>query len=577
MASTQKKSQILQEVIFSGRISGANELFVRGNSAVNDGNLIIPKGETVFFDTYYNSFQIDAWKKYTNVNECSLSLNISGKGYVCAFVEGFDDVRKEIGCIEFDSNDNQFLEVSFDSFSFMKYNGILFFGIQAERETVIRGGCYFSRRAPGRNVSIAGCFCTYHREEDLKRNVQCLTNGTNSDVLSCLYVIDNGNSLEISDEEFQDLRVQLIANPNYGGSAGYARGMMEVLSNGSFSHILLMDDDAIIEPFVIKKLKVFLDNLNEDYQESSVGAARFSLEQPWLQESNLGNWSPKSSVAFGTNKDMRLFSNLFNDIQTQPNYIAWFFACIPVTTLRNFGLPLPFFFQHDDVEYGQRSLGPYITVNGLNVWHPSPKYSQRPYAGYYSARNDLIIISEYFPSCSRYLLAFKLMKHTLSFISSYRYEEAASYIQGYKDFYRGPIFFEDEDPEVLNNSLIEKYSYTQVTSNLLGEVRHPIPISRERRALARLVNLLPLRRKACLFPYKSDWMNLDLLGFSDIYFIDGDRVFRVSKNYKRAVGLLVDSFKTAVIAVTKNNVRVEWKKACARYRKKDYWRKLLSI
>ena len=49
---------------------------------VENGFLSIPAGTTVSFDTYFNSFDYDAYKRFTALNSVALSLFLRGKFHV---------------------------------------------------------------------------------------------------------------------------------------------------------------------------------------------------------------------------------------------------------------------------------------------------------------------------------------------------------------------------------------------------------------------------------------------------------------------------------------------------------------
>lgn len=576
---------VLQDLTFSGRVDGVEELFVRGTHAIDESGLHISQGEIATFDTYYNSFHATAWRKYSDIERIGLHVCVAGRGRLCISVLSVSEGLQLLEAIDFDSCEGVPCVVGIDNIDLSRLDGLVFFSIEAASDVIVYRGAYDCEQPPARDISLMGCMCTYRRETDVIANVLDLLSGTGKDVLNMLVVVDNGHTLAANGMMLKDQkRLKIIENPNYGGSAGYARGMIEALDSGAaFTHILLMDDDAVTEAFVVKRLAALLRYLKEEYADCSIGAARFSLEYPWIQETNMGKWTPDASVAYGADRDMRKLENLIENEVQDVNYIAWFFACIPLKTIEDHGLPLPLFFQHDDVEHSLRSGGPFITVNGLNVWHPSPKYAQRPYAGYYAARNDLILMGRHFSEMSKMQLACRLLRHSISYISNYRYEEAESYILGYADYYRGPSVITENDPERLNKDLMSRFSYAnaEVSAEQLDElsrlVESPKSVGRKRRLAARLVNLLPLKRRKRIFPYVSNWADLDLFAVSDIYFMRDGSAYHLSKDYARAFRLMKETFKTIRVVCKRNDVKNEWRDACQYYETMQYWRHLLML
>lgn len=585
MRSEHSDRFVLQDLVFHGRVDGVEELFIRGSYAVDDSGLHISSGETVTFDTYYNSFHAAAWKEYSGIERFGLHVRVVGRGRLCIRALSASRDLQLIEVVDFDSREGAPCVAGIDDIDLLHVDGLVFFSIEAISDVVVLCGAYDCEQPPARDVSLMGCMCTYRREADVIANVSGLLSGTAEDELRMLVVVDNGRTLAMNEKMPKDQkRLKIIENPNYGGSAGYARGMIEALgSEPAFSHILLMDDDAITEAFVVKRLVALLRYLKDEYAMCSIGAARFSLEHPWIQETNMGKWTPGASMAYGVDRDMRNVESLIGNEVQDVNYIAWFFACIPVKTIEDHGLPLPFFFQHDDVEHSLRSGGPFITVNGLNVWHPSPKYAQRPFAGYYAARNDLILMDRHFPEVSRMQLACRLLRHSLSYVSNYRYEEAESYILGYVDYCRGPSAIAENDPERLNSDLMSRFSYARAEMSvdqldeLSALVESPKNVGRKRRLAARLINLLPLKKRARVYPYVSNWADLDLFAVSDIYFIRDGAAYHLSKSYARAFCLMKETFKTMGMVWRRSGVKNEWRDACRYYETTQYWRHLLTL
>ena len=55
-------------------------------------------------------------------------------------------------------------------------------------------------------------------------------------------------------------KIDIIQNMNAGGAGGFTRGMIEIMNRKEkegYSHVLLMDDDAIIQPDLLVRLYGF--------------------------------------------------------------------------------------------------------------------------------------------------------------------------------------------------------------------------------------------------------------------------------------------------------------------------------
>ena len=77
-------------------------------------------------------------------------------------------------------------------------------------------------------------------------------------------VVDNGSTLK----ECETNNLRIIHNPNYGGSGGFTRGLIENLKSKTNDYVLLMDDDIDLEPSALEHTYGLLCGLKEEYRES---------------------------------------------------------------------------------------------------------------------------------------------------------------------------------------------------------------------------------------------------------------------------------------------------------------------
>ena len=64
-------------------------------------------------------------------------------------------------------------------------------------------------------------------------------------------------------------KVTVVPNMNAGGAGGFSRGMIEILKKRDledFTHILLMDDDAIVEPDLLVRIYGFLSTIKRNLE-----------------------------------------------------------------------------------------------------------------------------------------------------------------------------------------------------------------------------------------------------------------------------------------------------------------------
>lgn len=90
----------------------------------------------------------------------------------------------------------------------------------------------------------------------------------------------------------------IFRNKNYAGSAGFTHCMIEscfLNTAALFTHIILMDDDALIFPEVVELTGALLGILKEEYSFYLVGGAFLIKELPNIQQwngafKNVNNW-----------------------------------------------------------------------------------------------------------------------------------------------------------------------------------------------------------------------------------------------------------------------------------------------
>ncbi|EQA36264.1 glycosyltransferase-like family 2 [Leptospira inadai serovar Lyme str. 10] len=373
-----------------------SELYLKSNGPISIVNNRISLGPEVkaSFCTYFNSFSVRKWKKYTTVSD--LEIRFEGKGEFSARIVGAKltkaGVKYEV-LLEQECQGNFIGKINLSDLDC----DILFPEI-VSRETAceIYGAGYYSDFARNK-IRLAIVFCTFKREEFIKANLKNLTTGIFHRKSSILkgsvqtYVVDNGGT--IVDQNVPDF-IRVIPNPNLGGAGGFTRGIIEALSDSSFSHILLLDDDIKFSITSLEIVYSFVSMLKEDYAEHFVGGGLVDIEIPYLQYERNAAWNGVSTRINGNDMDLRTAENLIrNEIEdeTEGLYAGWWFCCLPVKSVKKLGLPLPFFLKGDDVEYSIRNGSKVLALNGIAAWHEAFPKKARKWNYYYQIRNYLFL------------------------------------------------------------------------------------------------------------------------------------------------------------------------------------------
>lgn len=452
---------ILQKIVFpNDKICSETELYYKGKIEKKENEYHIKKGEKVSFNTYFNSFSIEKWKKYTNLENLSLNLEVSGVGKVNiinTYLEDGELKRRELQTVSIEEKQNKKIKIEIIKLELL---GNINFEIEGIENFKIYSGNYSTQIEQKNDIHIGICICTFKREEFVRRNVNIFKSNILENEESELkdkldiYIVDNAQTLE--EKEFLHNNISYIKNKNLGGAGGFTRGMIEATfrNNSKITHCILMDDDITIDANVIERTYALLSILKKEYNRYMVGGAMLLEDNKKIQAVSGEQWTAKKTIMRNMNLDLTKEKNiLINEKEEEINYNGWWYCCIPTKIITKDNLPLPIFIHMDDVEYGIRNQNGIIVLNGIGVWHPS-FVSKGPITNtYYNVRNKLILDSKYGKSTKLYAKLYLLVL-VLYYLAQYKYSEAKLVLKGYKDFYLGIENFKKMDASNLHKELI---------------------------------------------------------------------------------------------------------------------------
>jgi galactofuranosylgalactofuranosylrhamnosyl-N-acetylglucosaminyl-diphospho-decaprenol beta-1,5/1,6-galactofuranosyltransferase len=448
----------IQNFIFPDvEICEVEKMFFRANGKVTfdyeKKSLMMSKGGIVRFDTYFNGFFLDKWKEYTRIESVEAYLKINGSFRINVYnIDVFAEV-KSLLCQRFVSSESlQFTKVLGD-LQLSDYSGMIYIEAEALGDGCqIEDGYIGAYTEQNNDIKVSVVICTYKREAYVSKNVQLLNRSLLSDDVWKnrleVFIIDNGKTLE----GFGDTSISVIPNKNAGGSGGFARGMIESLKQErGFTHILLMDDDIVFDPLIIKRLWSFLSVSN--HSNICFGGSMLRQDKKYLQYERGSVWDKnKGFVGRKRNIDLRNTSSiLFNEVNEFIDYSAWWFFCFPVEAIKDYGFPYPFFIRMDDVEFGKRISSQYKTVilNSLCVWHEPFENKHSAVTEYYYHRNLLIFNSIYHSKDFSATDAIKsFLKPVLRELFLYRYETASKILDAVSDYLKSPEHLKNTNPEM---------------------------------------------------------------------------------------------------------------------------------
>ena len=437
------------------------------------------------FDGYFNLFYIEKRKRYTCIENLSLDLQLQGYSALILVHDG-----KDIDTIPLNSKMRKEYHIPFP---YEKYgDGCFWFALIREESATIEpfvSGFYTTVLPEGqvRDVRIGTVICTYKREAyvtwNLKQIKTRIFDRTELDVSSRikLYVVDNGKTLNDC-EEVQELvasyagKAVILPNRNAGGAGGFTRGMIEIMETESqkvFTHLLLMDDDAVAETDAFVRIYGLTATLKEEWKDITIGGTMLREEMPYVLHCAGELWKSGRIIAPEGDLDLRNCANacsryLLGTEMEREIYSGWWLCCYSMGTVRADNLPLPLFFHHDDIEYGLRNREKGIVfLNGISVWHIGADLRFRGSSLYYDIRNSLIETALH-QEKRQTLTALKIvLLASAAAMVRLKYCDLNLIYQGFTDFLKGPEWLLAQAPEELNKKVLSMYYRMKP----LGELR----------------------------------------------------------------------------------------------------------
>lgn len=423
----------------------------RGEAIPRDGGLEL--SGHVDFTTYFNGLSVEKWLRYTVVDNFRLVLRIeSGR---CSVIStsvrtesdgGEGTVLGEV-LAEVDASEGP---VTVDVELPRAKSAVCGFAIDVPQGSVrLASGSYCTDLdvSKTRPVELVLATTTFRKEEYITRNIELIR----KEVLGCgdaidghfqMVVVDNGRTLDA--DGLSGGGVTVVPNANVGGAGGFARGMIAASELGA-THVLLMDDDVRVQPESFKRTYNLLALANERYADAFINGAMLNISEPnhFFEDVSRvrddGIYAKiKKDALVDQPRNLALVESA--DVEVENAYGAWWYSCIPMSAIREHGLPLPVFVRCDDVEYGIRCKPKYMTMNGICVWHEQFEGRFRASVDCYQyIRNFLIMLSVSSLDYSHpFMLRFSRTFHI--YLRSMNYDTCWLMLDGLEDYLRGPVW-----------------------------------------------------------------------------------------------------------------------------------------
>lgn len=450
-----------------------------------DTSILLNEEASVAFDTYFNSFSASKWFKYTQIDHVKLKLKLKGKFRISLQYkekQASELLQRVVGEFYVDTKSSvQEIDCVFET----EYiQGMYAFSILSlEDDSEFYDGYYYTELPKEKihDVNLGLIICTYKREKYVYRNVSMLSDAflknPESELEEHFEVVISDNAHTLDKRKFGSDKVHVFENKNAGGSGGFTRGLIECMNlskTNKITHVLLMDDDVVLQPESIYRTYKLLTLLKPEYQDSYIGGAMLRTDKQWFQTESGGSWNNGQLVSHKSGLDLRdLDACLYNELEEKCEFNAWWYCTIPMEFVREDNLPLPIFIRGDDVEYGLRNMNRLILMNGICVWHEPFEFKYSSSMFYYIFRNKLIDNAVHRKNYSRKQFIKEFREQFFREVFTLRYKNAWLLLDGANDFLKGIDWLIRQDGEEINQKIMEKGYKLQYVDELSIPFSYP--------------------------------------------------------------------------------------------------------
>ncbi|HEU4457663.1 MAG TPA: hypothetical protein VFR90_00900 [Methylibium sp.] len=436
-------SHTLQSLVLPNLEVAADEsMYLRLNdrawAVLGTPRLLFERGGVASTDTFYNGLTVGVWRRLCAVR--SLAMELEGEG---SFVVSFglhrlgqasawlaeQAVRLEPGRAH---------RIELPAFATL-HDGLLFARLRSLEAGVLDAARYVTDDEPPNAVRLGLVITHFDRVAQVMPAIERI----GRQVLArpdlqgrvTLTVVDNSRNLPAVSQP----GTTVITNRNFGGTGGFARGLLELIDGGQHSHALFMDDDASCESESIARSFALLEHARDPKQ--AVAGSLLREAAPWhLLEKGARFDHQVRPISPGL--DMRRVEDLLRAERASaaPDYGAWWFFAFPLREVRHF--PFPFFVRGDDIQFGLANRFTIATLNGVGCFGEDFGVKHSPLTAYLDARYHLVLaLLDRAGAASR--VRWVATRLFLKALTSYHYSSARAVTLALRHVMQGPDFFRE--------------------------------------------------------------------------------------------------------------------------------------
>lgn len=355
--------------------------------------------------TFFNAFPASFWQRWTSVRDIHLRLKLEGEGLVSVYKSSSRGRSSAVASQHFV---NETVEFDLPVRSFVD-GGFYWFDLACAQAdaTLVEAEWSVEVDEEWRGGRATVGITTFNRASYCLNQVRTVAeNAYVREALDRVVVVDQGTDLVQDQPGFAAIAeklgdvLHLVRQPNFGGSGGFSRAMLESLASEKSDYVLLLDDDAISEPEAILRAVRFADFA---VTPTIVGGGMLHLDERAVLYTQGEVWNARKSWMAASGDSEYDHDFVEDTLRETPelhrrlnaDFNGWWMCLIPTEILRTIGLSLPVFLKFDDIEYSLRAARhgfPTVSLPGVAVWHLAwhDKDPTRTWEEYFIHRNRVI-------------------------------------------------------------------------------------------------------------------------------------------------------------------------------------------
>ena len=474
-----------------------DEMYVRieGRGHSERHALNLEMGARASTNTYFGRLPVSYFQRWTRVSEFQLKMAFEAVGSARVLLRGCDahGVERTISSAGLDGTGVVTFTAPLDEYV---DGGAIWMDCKAVRGALRITDLEWTVPAPPSIRPAVIAMTTFNRADDCAAALAAIA----ADMglltgIHAVYVVDQGTDPLSTRPLFNDIAAQLgdqlvyLRQPNLGGSGGFTRGMYEASRSDEAANVILMDDDILCEPETLLRLNAFA-NVTE--KPAIVGAQMLFLRNTsrlhmQAERVDIHRLAAAQMVPYGM-RDIDMIDHRQNK-RVDAQYNAWWSCLIPAEVISAVGLPLPIFFQWDDIEYSMRagSSGfPTISLPNAGVWHAEFHLKDRDdIKGYFGIRNAMITYALHHDINITRTTRF-LSRKILDPLVAMQYGLAYTMMRGMEDYLAGPSVLRDGGITALTAISADRSKYPETVVHRASDIA---------KLTGSLIEIAPLPRK----------------------------------------------------------------------------------